>query len=337
MLQLKNHSTFGTKITVFPDEQGVDTLFVLMQATFNIGNPCELLAEQAPPGVEDEYWGDPASSSLKKVAAFHGLKPATDIALIGHAWAPVDQPQTVMDVSLTIAELSNTIRVFGDRYWDAGNITAPQPFTSMPLLYEKAYGGTHSEDNAVLASNDFNPVGCGFVGQRQAEQLNGLALPNLESPQNLIQAPGDIIDPVGFGFIAPSWQPRLSYAGTYDEVWQAQRAPYLPEDFDKQFYNMAHPAMIYPGFLQGGERVILSGVNPHGDVVFDLPKVAFDVVVHIKNKQEKLNMQLETLLIESDDLQFTMNWKAALACDKAVPDIRQIDIHAKSYNAQQAA
>ena len=33
--------------------------------------------------------------------------------------------------------------------------------------------------------------------------------------------------PVGFGPLAPHWQPRCDFAGTYDQAWQQDRYPVL--------------------------------------------------------------------------------------------------------------
>ena len=42
--------------------------------------------------------------------------------------------------------------------------------------------------------------------------------------------------PAGFGPIPPHWQPRLRYAGTYDEAWQRDRYPLYPTDLDDRFF-----------------------------------------------------------------------------------------------------
>lgn len=38
-----------------------------------------------------------------------------------------------------------------------------------------------------------------------------------------------------------SWQPRLRYAGTYDQHWMDERLPFLPEDFDLRYFQSAPP------------------------------------------------------------------------------------------------
>lgn len=338
MLQLKNNTPFAAQLALFPNQQGVDTLYIILKASFKIGTKWTLADEQKPPQAEDEYWtDDPARSSLKLGSELHIGKPATDIILTGHAWSPQGNPVSQMDVGLSVGAVNKVIRVIGNRQWQDGGITSPEPFSSMPLVYEKAYGGIHQQDETIIAAELRNPVGCGFTGKRKAKEVNGEALPNLEDPRQLIQKPGDTATPACFSFVAPAWQPRASYAGTYDEQWQKTRAPYLPQDFDARFFNMAHPDLVYPGYLVGGEPVQITGVNPEGDLAFHLPVIGLSASVELKNRVEKPPFHLETLLIEPDTLELSMSWKAAIPCDKEALKIRQVVINLSRQQSQQAA
>jgi len=338
MLQLKNNTPFAAQLALFPNPQGVDSLYIMLKASFNIGAKWTLADEQKPPQVEDKFWtDDPTTSSLKLASEFHTGKPSTDIILLGHAWSPSGKEVQQMDVSLAVGAVNKTVRVIGDRQWLDGSYTRPEPFTSMPLVYEKAFGGTYKEADKIIAAESCNPVGCGFTGKRRAKDVNGEALPNLEDPQQLIQQVGDVVAPACFAFISPSWQPRLNYAGTYDEAWKKSRAPYLPLDFDPRFFNMAHPDLIYPGYLSGGETVHISGVNPEGPLVFQLPVIGLSASVDIHGRIEKPPFHLETLLIEADSLQLSMTWRAVVSCDKAALKIRQVAVNLSRSQGQQAA
>lgn len=252
MLQLQNNTPFDANMALFPNEDAVDTLYILVKATFNIGKNWTLADEQLPLLVGDEYWTEPVKSSIKYPSDYHTGKPCSDIMMLGHACAPDGKEVTSLDVSLTVGEVYKTIRVFGDRHWQNGHITASKPFRTMPLVYEKAYGGVHIADGQIVAADERNPVGRGFAGLRSVEQMNGVPLPNLEDPANLISDISQQPLPACFAASAPHWMPRSQYAGTYDEQWQTTRAPYLPQDFDRRFFNMAHPDLVYPGYLQGG-------------------------------------------------------------------------------------
>ena len=326
MLQLENSTPFAAAMTMYPNEAGVDTLFLIVKAGFNIGQKWTLAEEQTPPHNEDKYWGEPDQSSLKFASDFHLGKPATDIVMTGQACAPDGQNVKQLDVSLSVGQVGKTIRVFGDREWHDGRITSPKPFQTMPMVYERAYGGVYKLDGATRSSEERNPVGCGFSGDRPVNDMNGVALPNLEDPANLIQQPLDQPAPSCFAYSSASWQPRASYAGTYDQSWQQQRAPYLPDDFDKRFLNYAHSDLIYPGYLSGGESVKISNMHADGEIQFNLPQVKLVSEVSIDNSIQSPSFSMETLVLEPNRLQLSMVWRASMSCDKKFLKIKQAKI-----------
>ncbi len=338
MLELTNNTPFAASLALFPNEQGIDTLYVMVSATFTIGRRWTLAEEQPEPKAEDEYWGDdPLSSSIKYASEMHTGKPSTDIVMVGHARAPMGRPVDEMDVGLKVAKVSKLVRVFGDRQWQGGSISAPQPFETMPLIYERAYGGVHIEDGQMISGESYNPAGCGYLGKRKTAVLDGTLVPNIETPGQLIRRAGDTPSPAGFGFIAPHWLPRAQYAGTYDENWQTRRAPYLPDDFDPRFLNAASPGLVYPGYLQGGEPVQVIGVHPDGALKFKLPMVGFSANVEMHGDSESLRFNLETVLIEPDSLSLTLSWRAAMTCDKKAPRIQEVVIGLSRKTEKQVA
>ena len=146
-----------------------------------------------PVNVRGEYWGDPEMSSYKYEPETAFIKPATDIVLIGHAYAPKPRV-TEVDVSLRVGPMEKVVRVVGDRYWvkrfGMTFKTKPEPFERMPLIYERAFGGwDRSHPNPEKHSFEpRNPVGTGFRAKRGKFE-EGIRLPNLEdspaSPQAL--------------------------------------------------------------------------------------------------------------------------------------------------------
>ncbi|TQV85893.1 DUF2169 family type VI secretion system accessory protein [Aliikangiella coralliicola] len=326
MLQLKNSTPFAAEIAVFPNEQGVDTLYSIVKATFISGNGWTLADEQAPPQQEDEFWGEAGQSSIKLSSDFHTGKLATDIVMLGEACAPSQREVSQLDVHLSVGKVGKSARIFGDRFWHGGRISAPAPFTSMPLIYERAYGGRHDIDEHQYLAEERNPVGRGYIGKRSRSELNGSPLPNIENPNDLIASPSDKPAPTGYGFSAPNWLPRRQYAGTYDERWQKERAPYLPLDFDRRFLNAAHPDLIYPGFLQGGEPILVRNMHPDGDFEVSLPEVKVHSIVKLDGQKNLPEMNLESLILEPNKRQLSMVWKAAFACDKKVLNINEVEI-----------
>jgi hypothetical protein len=326
MLQLNNNTPFATEFSLFPNEEGIDTLYLMVKATFNIGSQWSLTNEQPLPIQADEYWGDVETSSIKQLSDFHLGKKSTDIIMNGHAIAPHGKAVNQLDVSLHVGKVSKTIRIFGDRQWNNGYITAPIPFQTMPLVYERAYGGQHILDNDKLIEQH-NPVGLGFVGKRSKTEVDGLPLPNLEDPSALISAIKDTPKPACFAGIAPFWAPRNVFAGTYDQQWQQTQAPFLPDDFDKCFFNAAHADLIYPEFLVGGEQVTITHMHEQGNLTFTLPHVQLKAEVDMADKINNLTFNCETLLLSPNDLTLSMVWRASLKCDKKALKIKQIKIN----------
>ena len=150
MLQLKNGTPFQANIAVFPNEQGIDTLYVVLKATFTVGKTVELAEKQRPVVLSDEYWEEPGKSSLKYASEAHLTKPSTDVVLLGEACAPGKRSVAQLDVTVAVADKKKTIRVLGDRLWAKGffgmRITDAIPFETMPLVYERAFGGLHEVD-----------------------------------------------------------------------------------------------------------------------------------------------------------------------------------------------
>jgi hypothetical protein len=335
MLQIRNKTPFTPGLFLFPDEQGVDTLYTLVKATFDVRAGQVTVAErQRPLVVKDEYWGEPGSSSIKYASEAHLLKPGTDVLLVGEAHAPHGRAVDTCLVSVQVGPLRQVLQVFGNRQWKGGllspGISSPEPFVTIPLVYERSYGGTHEVAPERMMGEERNPVGQGFRGKRGASDMVGRALPNLEDPRRLIQGISDAPVPVGVGAVAPAWQPRKSYAGTYDETWKKKRAPYLPHDFRPEFFQVAYPALWTQESMKGGEPVELLAVSPAGVDRFALPRCELDVDVRIAGRTERPRMRLETVLLEPGMGQLCLTWRGAVGCDKQALKVEEARFTVKS-------
>jgi len=328
MLQLHNKTPFAASSVLLPSEAGIDTLYIMVKASFNINEQWTLADEQPPPTEADEYWGEPEDSSIKYPSDCHTGKPSSDIIMLGHAFTPDKKERRQMDVSLSVGQVNKTVRIFGDRHWQDGRITPPQPFRSMAMRYENAYGGTHNRDEQIIAAEVRNPLGCGFLGERKTTEMNGSPLPNLEDPKALINNLKQQPTPACFAASAPHWLPRADFAGTYDKQWKAQRIPYIPTDFNPRFFNMAHADLIYPGFLEGGEPVEITHMHPlKPQLTFTLPVVKLRANAIVAGTLRNAEFNLETVIIEPNRLKLSMLWRAAVPCNKAALKISDITLN----------
>jgi hypothetical protein len=343
LLQLENPTPLKAAISVLPDANGVDTLFVAVKATLVLApHPC-LAKEQDPVHMADACWGEPGQSSLKFSGEFHLLKPSTDVLIVGSACEPRGRAVPQLEVRFRVGPLERMLRVSGERVWESGLFSyrpsAPQPFTSLPLRWERAFGGVHLLDpeRGKLYAEARNPVGCGFVGKRDRAEFAGKPVPNLESPRDTLSKLGQQIEPVCFAPVAPAWLPRRKYAGTYDENWQRNRAPYLPADFDPRFFQAAPEGQIAPGPFEGGESVELVGLWRQGELRFALPTFRPQVEVRIAGATERPPLMLETVIFDTDRDVYSLAWRAALPCDKKVLKVERVRIDAKGLAALEAA
>jgi len=321
---------------LFLTDEVLRPLFVpVVKATFDLrphGAP--VLAEtQAPLLVGGMRWegGETASPRQEAEGAF--FKPATDVVLVGHAHAPGPGTRELL-AELRVGPVHKKVRVVGERTWfkSLGGIgmTQPAPFERLPLRYERAFGGwdRSPQDPAQHTFEPRNPVGTGFraKGSRFEE---GLRLPNLESPTEPLKAWGQHPPPTGFGFIEPHWQPRAAFAGTYDDAWRKSRQPLLPRDFDRRFLNGAPLDQRVPGYLRGGEPVLLAHVTPWGPLSFRLP--ALPPVRVLATRAEALDdvdleLRLDTVVLDTDAMKLFLVWRGTFPLRREPTELRAIQV-----------
>lgn len=341
MLQVINTTPLPATLAVFANPAGVECAYAAVKASFELssGEPV-LAARQASFLATDVYWGDPAASSLRAAADLTLSKPATDILMSGRAIAP-SGPVRMMDVALRVGPVQRSLRIFGNRTWLRGEngwtISDPEPFERMPLRWELAFGGsTPGVEGKRPEHEPRNPLGRGLIGTDE-DDIHGRPLPNIEDPEQLIATPSDRPQPAGFAPIPPLWQPRQGWAGSYDETWQTQRAPYLPLDFDPRFFNVAPPGLVAAGYLEGGEPVEVLGCTAGAPLRFALPRLAIDLAWDFDGRRIEARPLLDTVLIEPDQGRLQMVWRAELVVDKKLTRLRQVEVGCPGLQRARAA
>ena len=326
MLQLRNETPFAATLAAFPNQHGIDTLYLVVKASFSLWPLVALRDEQEPLVLADEYYDEPGQSSLKAAGELHLGKPGTDVVLRASAKPQSGKAVSSMRVQVKVAERKKDLLVLGDReVRGAGSISQPAPFDSMPLIYERAFGGCLIEDGQPPRLEPRNPVGVGLsLALKRAQR--GDKLPNLEDPAHPIRGAGDHPVPCGVGFVAASWEPRRSFGGTYDARWQRERAPFFPKDFDLRHFQSACPELTFDRHLRGGEPVHLTGVSERGPLSFALPTCTLPSQARVRGREEPLDPVLETVLVAPDDNLLSLTFRAALACDKTLLQVEEVRV-----------
>lgn len=315
MWAITNETPFAAERTFVRDRDGAEVWLVAVRGTFDILPGGELrVAEKQPPVVlAPAYRGDPSASSLLCDSDLVRTKLATDVLVNGSAYAPGGRPVPEVTVGLTVGPIQKRLTVTGDRVVRSGlfgvKASDPAPFVTKPINYEHAFGGTvvDPRDPAKSTREDANPVGIGLDGSVDRP------LPNVMYAGDTVR-PRARMRPAGFGPIASYWAPRVKRAGTYDAAWEATRQPLVPIDFDDRFFQAAPDDQQVPGFLRGGEEVVLQNLSPEGSLRFNLPRVTLGFATRIDGGTTNHRADLHTVSIEPDERRLVMVWHTALPC-----------------------
>ncbi len=334
MWQIENHTPYAAERGFMRDRDGAEYWLVTVKGSFDVepdGIP-RLADHQQPVQLVPKYHGTPGRSSLLSEVDLDFPKQATDVVLIGEAWAPGGRPVASLDVRLQVDNREKVLRVFGPRIWRRRlgvGLGAPEPFSRMPLIYENAFGGASTSNSGEVAWARHNPVGRGFAVD--AEQLIGQIAPTVEDPNNLMNSWKSRPLPVGFGPIARDWAPRITYAGTYDERWQRERHPLLPVDFDERFRQCAPVNQQFPGRLRGGEVVLLSHLAPEPEQRWVLPKIWLTFRTSFGRERVEHRATLNTVLLEPTQRRVTLVWATAVRCQNKEHHLEKTVIREKLF------
>lgn len=283
------------------DRAGADLLLIWAALHFELpapGVPAPLqpCAEQPPPSPAPVWFGESGTSSALWEAPIAYSRPSTEVHVRAEACAPAGRTCTELPVGVRVGACTQQAVVFGERRWTATrDITPPLPFERIPLVWERAFGGSSIADPRVIEMR--NPIGTGMYAN--AREAANAPLPNIEHPARRIRSLGDRPEPIGFLPRGTGWVPRLHYAGTYDEAWAQTRCPLWPLDFDERFFLAAPPALVAPQRFVGGEPVALVGMDPRGDLGFELPRARAVAEVGFRRQREHRELELDIVSIDA--------------------------------------
>ncbi|MBZ4420400.1 DUF2169 domain-containing protein [Myxococcus sp. RHST-1-4] len=302
-----------------------------MKGTFEIdaGGGARLSDVQEAMVFADVHQGEPGTTSLRYESDFAPFKPRADLLVLGQAVSPTGKPVTESLVTLELGTVRKAIRVTGDRRWERGLLglraSAPRAFVQMPLVYERAFGGTDltHADPRHHGAELRNPVGVGYRKNPDARAAEGTPLPNLEDPRQPLSGWRDTPVSMGFGPVGRSWQPRLAHAGTYDARWQEEDYPFLPRDFDTRYFLCAPVDQQVP-YPRGGEVLRCTGMTRGGALVARVPTLRFPVTFRFDDGDQSHEPLLDTLLVEPDSRRMMLTWRASVPLGRKPGKLREV-------------
>jgi hypothetical protein len=256
-----------------------------------------------------------------------------DVLLGGRVQHPGRAAGGRLDVELSVGRaFRRRIAVFGDRRWvrtPDGTLApgAPQPFVSLPLTYDLAFGGRARNPNGMESPHGPNPGGRGYSLDEAAAE--GKPLPNLEDPNELVTRWNDRPTPVGLGHYPEDGtlrpQGAINHPGLAGVVGNAARGaspapspvdvPLGPSHLAPTFFNQAHPAMVIEAGKapRAGDWIRLShGRRDGGELAFSLPEPEFHLHVQLEDRERLLPLHLDQIGILAGDERVLLSYRVVL-------------------------
>ena len=280
-----------------------DSLTFFAKATFDlVPNEKAVLSSEQEFMTGDQHAGDDISKTLLYESDFCLYKPNTDLLCIASCHTPEAKPLNSCKVKFTVAGIGKELIVHGPHYvtpsmLGGSTYSTPEQFTTLPISYENAYGGTGYHKN---------PMGKG----KHADEKGVTWAPNIEDPAT------SKTEAMSFGPINRAWPQRNQKMGTYNSDWQENRWPWFPEDFDWSHFNAAPEDMQANGYLVGNESMHFENLHPvHSKFFAHLPGILPRCFVHEPDGDEKfreVSMNLDTIWVNVETEKLVLVWRGLI-------------------------
>jgi hypothetical protein len=356
--------SYDAIVELFPPRGVAKRAYALVRRTYHVAEggrmsraaPVPLAPRVEGAGPLCSRWGDLSFARQR-----------TDVAVRGAAYAAGARLATRRQIALSVGARTKRVEVFGRRVieWSRGRprFSDPEPFAFVPATLENAYGGldprvTHGEDDA-RGRYPRNPTGKGYlIGSAPAD---GIELPNLEDPENLL-TPASILvadprewwrQPLPFCFEPSSALafPRSAFSGAelvfpppeHEELEEVRRG-FLPRGWRALAGELAYDVPPV-AFAQRGAlgqtfdplapetRIAVSGMHPTRErfevVVPAPPRLA----IEIDGKPVEVAPRLVSVLVEPREERVSFTWAGVL---ETLPRLLMPTLHASIPLAMRA-
>ncbi|MBZ5708401.1 DUF2169 family type VI secretion system accessory protein [Nannocystis pusilla] len=293
-------------------------------------------------------------------------KAATDLIVMATAHAPPGRKATQVVASLEFGDIRREYLIHGDRrclYRGPGSVafSRPEPFETIMMRHEFAFGGCDptvpvERPKTLLEAMSphpgiypRNPAGRGYVVSDDAALIDGLLLPNIEDPRDLI-TPERLISrhvanwwrqplPWSCDWFDPDWYPRSAFLGVCPEFLpddmrllpEAARG-YLPFDLHQQqreatieklihprWADAAAPGLVVP-LMRGDEAIRFRNMTPDGEIVVCLPGEPPRISVRFEGKLVEIEPVVHRVLISLEEMGVYVVWHGAWPTPRGLPD-----------------
>ncbi len=305
-MELLKDTPFETVWFVWFVRPDTPCLTVVIKGTFSVvkSGTCSISYEQELP-TGDVFYDDSVENSVIYESDLAFVKPRGECFVMGSCHAPEGKPVLSQLAAFKIGPVTKKMVIIGDRSFEGlfRGQGDPQPFSEMPLCWERSFGGMGSA---------LNPVGTG-LGKSMMNGKAVIRLPNIEDPGFLVRSKRDRPPPMGAFPIPRTWPERMKHTGTYDRSWQKNRWPWMPEDFDWSYFNAAPEDQRLDGFFRGDEEIALVNLHPrYSRVRCRLPGLRASAFLRESEGDllKPLKPELDTITVDADAGKVLCLWRA---------------------------
>lgn len=315
-------------------------LVIKQSFNFDLFGKLTAIDDPAPVQVVDEYYGDPLTTSLKRVNEIAPFKKGGEIILDGTAY-PHKKNATVSPVRLEIAgegvHMKKSLVAVGARSWTKGilgaQVSEPEILSATRLIYENAYGGSCAYDE-----EDFdvrNPVGMGFVGKKQ-DPVN-VSLPLLEYQEQRVKKPREKLEPASFAPIPMFWAPRESFESDIKEESVRMGECYYGKSIPDNLFNVAPLDQQFKRSFNGNEIITLAGFfkETSDPIRLKLNIEAPEVAVLESIEPDYVTPVLDTFVINTDEMRLDCIWRHAIQHEQVESEISWVYVRDKTNSTSQ--
>jgi hypothetical protein len=323
--EIVNHTLGKHYPFVVRDKTGRDHYVVPVKFTAHFAREgaYELLDDGPFPYIVDECNGDEGKGSIRKPSDLYEFKPGTDVLLVGHAHAPFLRQITSVDVTLRVGPIRKTVRAFGVRAWRRatfGGLSpgSPRPIQEpVPLVYELAWGGMDLSDPSRPIGEPRNYLGRGVVRDPAA---------HVDHPAVQLEDTSGSRAPACFGAIHRHWQPRMQYAGTFDDAWLENKSPLLPDDFDPRYHVSVPHDQWSTTPLHVDEPIEIENATEDGIFRAQMPRITPRFFATVEGNRKEYATHLDTLLVDTDKRTVEATFRVSIPIPRKLQLIEEIEI-----------
>lgn len=234
-------------------------------------------------------------------------KQGIDVMVLGKAYPTDNGPANRAHFELQVGDLRYNMAVFGNRHWVRRGeqlvASEPEPFESIPLTWENAYGGKCPVETGDMPYH-YNPTGRGFYLSEETAE-NGL-LPNIEDPENMVTSWQDQPKPCGVAPLSRESSIRIMNSAEFDD----EASPPTLKVIKPSYYNNANPDLILAELPPVGTLIRATGVRPGGgDFSFALPGGTFHNYVQLADRSFVFPAHLESIVLLTEVEQVMLGFR----------------------------